>query len=80
MDPQNRESMLAARILMVLGTDHRLIHTIETAPEKSKPLLELFTHAIGFVPNLAGAIARRSVSDRYRNRNATPPFSEWRRS
>jgi len=33
------------------------IHTIETAPEKSKPLLELFIHAVGFVPNLAGAIA-----------------------
>ena len=32
------------------------IHTVETAPEKSKPLLELFIHAVGFVPNLAGAI------------------------
>jgi len=37
------------------------IHTIETAPEKSKPLLELFTHAIGFVPNLAGAIVNSPV-------------------
>ena len=37
------------------------IHSIETAPEKSKPLLELFTHAIGFVPNLAGAIANSPV-------------------
>ena len=37
------------------------IHGIETAPEKSKPLLELFTHAIGFVPNLAGAIANSRV-------------------
>jgi len=33
------------------------IHSIETAPENSKPLLELFIHAVGFVPNLAGAIA-----------------------
>jgi hypothetical protein len=37
------------------------IHSIETAPEKSKPLLELFTHGIGFVPNLAGAIANSPV-------------------
>src|SRR6201987_4037549 len=37
------------------------IHTIETAPEKSKPLLELFTGAIGVVPNLAGAIANSPV-------------------
>ena len=37
------------------------IHSIETAPEKSKPLLELFTHGIGFVPNLAGAIASLPV-------------------
>ena len=37
------------------------IHSIETTPEKSKPLLELFTHAIGFVPNLAGAIANSPV-------------------
>ena len=36
------------------------IHTLETAPEKSKPLLELFNHAIGFVPNLAGAVAQLS--------------------
>jgi hypothetical protein len=55
----------------LVGTDHRLkqdtnifnyqIHSIETAPEKSKPLLELFTRAIGFVPNLAGAIANSPV-------------------
>jgi hypothetical protein len=37
------------------------IHSIETAPEKSKPLLELFTHGIAFVPNLSGAIANSSV-------------------
>ena len=37
------------------------IHSIETAPEKSKPLLELFTQAIGFVPNLAAAIANSPV-------------------
>jgi hypothetical protein len=27
------------------------IHTIESAPAKSKPLLELFTEAVGFVPS-----------------------------
>jgi alkylhydroperoxidase family enzyme len=37
------------------------IHTIESAPEKSQPLLELFTEAVGFVPNLAGAIANSPV-------------------
>jgi hypothetical protein len=37
------------------------IHRIETAPETSKPLLQLFTQAIGFVPNLAGAIANSPV-------------------
>ena len=37
------------------------IHTIETAPEKSKPLLELFIRAVGFVPNLAGAVANSPV-------------------
>jgi alkylhydroperoxidase family enzyme len=37
------------------------IHTIETAPEKSKPLLELFIHAVSFVPNLAGAVANSPV-------------------
>ena len=37
------------------------IHTMESAPEKSKPLLELFTGAIGFVPNLAGAVANSPV-------------------
>jgi alkylhydroperoxidase family enzyme len=37
------------------------IHTIETAPENSKPLLELFINAVGFVPNLAGAVANSPV-------------------
>ena len=37
------------------------IHNIETAPDKSKPLLELFTGVVGFVPNLAGAIANSPV-------------------
>jgi AhpD family alkylhydroperoxidase len=37
------------------------IHTLESAPQKSKPLLELFTEAVGFVPNLAGAIANSPV-------------------
>src|SRR6201985_3379370 len=37
------------------------IHTVETAPENSKPLLELFIHAVGFVPNLAGAVSNSPV-------------------
>src|ERR1700733_4007680 len=37
------------------------IHNIVSAPEKSKPLLELFTGAVGFVPNLAGAVANSPV-------------------
>src|ERR1700737_895248 len=37
------------------------IHSIETAPDKSKPLLELFPPAVGFVPNLSGAIANSPV-------------------
>src|SRR5271170_25611 len=37
------------------------IHTIESTPEESKPLLKLFTEAVGFVPNLAGAIANSPV-------------------
>ena len=37
------------------------IYNIDTAPEKSKPLLGLFTHAVGFVPSLAGAIANSPV-------------------
>jgi AhpD family alkylhydroperoxidase len=37
------------------------IHTIESAPAKSKPLLDLFTGAVGFIPNLAGAIANSPV-------------------
>ena len=37
------------------------IHSIEAAPKKSKPLLKLFTRVIGFVPNLAGAIANSPV-------------------
>jgi alkylhydroperoxidase family enzyme len=37
------------------------VQSIETAPKESKPLLELFTHAVGFVPNLAGVIANSPV-------------------
>jgi hypothetical protein len=37
------------------------VHSIESAPEKSKPLLELFTGAKGIVPNLTGAIANSPV-------------------
>src|ERR1700741_5670822 len=37
------------------------VHTVETAPENSKPLLELFIHAVSFVLNLAGAVANSPV-------------------
>jgi uncharacterized peroxidase-related enzyme len=33
------------------------IHTIASAPAKSKPVLEQLQQAFGFIPNLAGAIA-----------------------
>ena len=33
------------------------IHTIESAPEASKPLLEKAQKQIGFIPNLLGALA-----------------------
>jgi AhpD family alkylhydroperoxidase len=33
------------------------IHTIASAPEKSKPVLEQLQQAFGVIPNLAGAIA-----------------------
>ena len=33
------------------------IHTITSAPEKSKPVLEQLQHTFGVIPNLAGAIA-----------------------
>src|SRR5258708_10225727 len=37
------------------------IHSIASAPEKSKPVLEQLQQAFGFVPNLAGAIANWPV-------------------
>jgi AhpD family alkylhydroperoxidase len=33
------------------------IHTVETAPEKSKPVLKQVQQAFGLIPNVAGAIA-----------------------
>src|ERR1700749_23108 len=33
------------------------IHTIASAPEKSKPVLEQLLQAFGFIPNLAAAIS-----------------------
>jgi hypothetical protein len=33
------------------------VHTIESAPGKSKPALEQLERVFGFVPNIAGAIA-----------------------
>ena len=37
------------------------IHTLETAPEQSKPGLESMQAAFGFLPNIAGAIANSPV-------------------
>jgi alkylhydroperoxidase family enzyme len=37
------------------------IHTIETAPEQSKPSLQALQSAFGFIPNIAGAIATSPV-------------------
>ena len=33
------------------------VHTIESAPQKSKPLLETSKKSLGFVPNLYGVFA-----------------------
>jgi AhpD family alkylhydroperoxidase len=37
------------------------IHTIESAPENSKPSLEALQHAFGVIPNIAGAMATSPV-------------------
>jgi AhpD family alkylhydroperoxidase len=37
------------------------LHTIATAPEKSRPALQALQQAFGFVPNLAGEMAGSSV-------------------
>jgi alkylhydroperoxidase family enzyme len=37
------------------------VHTLETAPEASKPALEALKSAFGFVPNIAGAMATSPV-------------------
>jgi alkylhydroperoxidase family enzyme len=37
------------------------VHTIESAPSKSKPALEQLERVFGFVPNIAGAIANSPV-------------------
>ena len=34
-----------------------IIHTIESAPEESRPILEKFRGMLGFVPNLFGVMA-----------------------
>jgi alkylhydroperoxidase family enzyme len=34
-----------------------MVHTVETAPEKSKPLLQNLRGTIGMVPNLAAAMS-----------------------
>lgn len=38
------------------------IHTIETAPEASKPLLEGAQKKLGFIPNLYGALAESPIA------------------
>jgi len=37
------------------------IHSIESAPERSKPALEQLRQAFGFIPNLVGAVANSPV-------------------
>lgn len=37
------------------------IHTVETAPEASKPSLQALRDAFGFIPNIAGAMATSPV-------------------
>jgi hypothetical protein len=37
------------------------VHTIESAPEGSKPALEQLQQAFGFVPNLVGAIPNSPI-------------------
>jgi alkylhydroperoxidase family enzyme len=37
------------------------VHSLETAPEKSKPALETLRSAFGFVPNLVGAMSTSPV-------------------
>jgi hypothetical protein len=37
------------------------VHTIESAPEGSKPALEQLQQAFGFVPNLVGAISNSPI-------------------
>jgi alkylhydroperoxidase family enzyme len=37
------------------------IHTIQSAPEKSKPALQDLQKTFGFIPNVAGAMAESSV-------------------
>ncbi len=37
------------------------IHSIETAPDASKPALEALQGAFGFIPNIAGAMATSPV-------------------
>lgn len=37
------------------------VHSLETAPEKSKPALEALQSAFGFIPNIAGAMSTSPV-------------------
>jgi len=37
------------------------IHTLESAPEKSKPALQALQSAFGFIPNIAGVMANSPV-------------------
>ena len=38
-----------------------LVHTIETAPERSKPALRQLQSAFGMIPNIAGVMATSPV-------------------
>jgi hypothetical protein len=40
------------------------IYSIESAPEKSKPALQDLKNAFGFIPNIAGVVARRRSRER----------------
>jgi hypothetical protein len=37
------------------------VHTIESAPERSKPSLEMLQGAFGMIPNIAGAMSTSPV-------------------
>jgi hypothetical protein len=54
------------------------VHTIESAPGKSKPALEQLERVFGFVPNIAGAIANSPVLANHAQRPAQHAASDVR--